>query len=189
VLVADAGGRVLLCNTAACTLIGPRADALATLDDVAALFVQRETAARRLDALRTGHAAWRGELALDRGDAAPLPVALRAEAVPGRDGAVLGYLLILADLTDVKRAAAARRHLETTLDAAARAVAGPDLMPREPDPVIGAILGNASVAAMDMADGLGGPAVAPMLEDLEASARRATRLYRRVRDAADDEAR
>jgi chemotaxis family two-component system sensor kinase Cph1 len=188
VLVADAEGRVTLCNLAARALIGPRADALATLDDVAALFVPPEAVARRLDALRAGQAAWRGELALAREGTPPLPVALRAEAVPGRDGEVLGMLLILADLTDAKRAAAARRHLEATLDDAARSAAGPDLMPREPDPVIGAILNNASLAAMDMADGVGGPAIAPMLEDLEASARRATRLYRRVREAAGAEA-
>ena len=185
VVVADASGRVLMCNDAARVLFGVRADALGTLDDVAATFVQPETVRRRLEALRGTQSAWRGELALERSGDAPLPVAVRAEVVPGRDGEALGVLLILVDLSDAKRAAAARRHLEATLADAASEDAGPDLMPREPDPVVGAILNNASLAAMDMADGTAGPAIAGMLEDLEASARRATRLYRRIRDLTE----
>jgi probable phosphoglycerate mutase len=35
------------------------------------------------------------------------------------------------------------------------------------DPVIGAILNNASLAAMDMADAVGGPAMAPMLAEVD----------------------
>ena len=47
--------------------------------------------------------------------------------------------------------------------------------------MIGAILTNASLAAMDIADGAGGPPVAPLLQELEASAQRATALYAQIR--------
>jgi chemotaxis family two-component system sensor kinase Cph1 len=187
VLVADAGGRVLLCNDALRALIGERGDALATLGDVAALFVRPDEARRRLDAMLVQRTGWRAELALVQPAGRPLPVAVRAEVVPGRDGDLLGYLLILVDLTERDRAAVARRHLAESLDRAARDAAAPALMPLEPDPVVAAILNNASLAAMDMADGTASPAIAPMLEDLEASALRATRLYRRVRDATRDD--
>jgi chemotaxis family two-component system sensor kinase Cph1 len=47
--------------------------------------------------------------------------------------------------------------------------------------LLGAILANASLAAMDIADGEGAPAAAPLLEELEASTRRAAELYARMR--------
>ena len=46
-----------------------------------------------------------------------------------------------------------------------------------PDAVMGAILANASLAAMDIADAAGGPTVAPLLAELEVSAQRAAALY------------
>ena len=47
--------------------------------------------------------------------------------------------------------------------------------------VLGAILANASLAAMDMSNGSSAQGVAPLLEELEASTRRATELYSRMR--------
>jgi hypothetical protein len=52
---------------------------------------------------------------------------------------------------------------------------------RARDEVISAILTNASLAAMDIADAAGGPTVAPLLQELEASAQRATALYAQIR--------
>jgi chemotaxis family two-component system sensor kinase Cph1 len=184
VLVADAAGQVLLCNDAFRTLVGERADRLRSLRDVAELFEPAEPMRLRLDSLRVDHQPWRGELSISR-DGGVLPVGCRAEVVPGRDASVLGFMLVLADLRDSKRAAQARRQLEEALSFAAVERSGPDLMPREPDAVIGAILNNASLAAMDMADAAGGAAVAPMLADLEQSARRAALLYARMRTFAD----
>ena len=139
-----------------------------------------------LDSVRSLHQAWRGELGLVRpaDGADALPVGLRIELVPGRDGQVLGYILVLSDLSDSHRADAARRHLEDALHQASRGGrrdGGPDGPASPADQVISAILTNASLAAMDIADGSGGPAVAPLLEEVEASARRAAVLYARVR--------
>ena len=53
------------------------------------------------------------------------------------------------------------------------------------DEVIGAILTNASLAAMDIADGSAGPMVAPLLQELESSARRAALLYAQIRSAGN----
>jgi two-component system, chemotaxis family, sensor kinase Cph1 len=186
VLVADAAGRVLLRNDAFRALVGERSDAIARLDEIAALFEVPEPVALRLERLRHGHQPWRGELVLTQADGPGVPIAFRAEVVPGRDATVLGFLLILFDLSDHKRALAARRQLEAVLSIAGQGAAGPDLMPREPDPVIGAILNNASLAAMDMADAVGGPAMAPMLAEVERSARRAAALYARIRPSTDD---
>ena len=45
-----------------------------------------------------------------------------------------------------------------------------------PDEVMGAILANANVAAMEIADAAGGDEIAPLLEELEASTQRAAAL-------------
>ena len=49
------------------------------------------------------------------------------------------------------------------------------------DEVVSAILTNASLAAMDIADARGGPPVAPLLKELEDSTRRAAALYEQIR--------
>jgi PAS domain S-box-containing protein len=173
VAIADAAGRLLLPNAAFLRLVGRSPEELNHLADIAALFSRPDFVRVTLASLRTAHQPWRGELALTRADGTELPVMVRAEVVPGRDGAVLGFILIAIDLSDSKRADAARQHLEQSLSIAP--------MARESDQVVNAILTNASLAAMDITDGPGGPAVAPLLEELEVSTARATALYGQIR--------
>jgi hypothetical protein len=54
--------------------------------------------------------------------------------------------------------------------------------PATADPLLGAILTNASLAAMDIADGTLGAPVAPLLQELEVSTQRAATLYALIRD-------
>ena len=182
VMITDARGVVLLSNEAFNRLVGTAAKDLRSLDDLPALFTQPAFVRQTLEALTGTHQPWRGELALARPGGTPWPVSLRAEAVPGRDGAFLGFILIVLDLSDAKRAEAARQHLEQSL---ALGVGGPhdvEARPsRDPDAVMAAILANASLAAMDIADGPIGPTVAPLLEELESSTERAATLYAQIR--------
>ena len=178
VAIADGNDRVLFANPAFASLLGCAPAALASIDDVAQAFTLPSLLLDGLASVRSLHQTWRGELALrTSGDAAePLPVRVRVEMVPGRDGQVLGYIIVLSDLSDNRRADAARQHLEQSLQQAGRG--GRDA---GNDNVIGAILTNASLAAMDIADSAGGPGVAPLLEEVEASAQRAAALYGRIR--------
>jgi two-component system, chemotaxis family, sensor kinase Cph1 len=173
VIVADPAGRVSFANGAFAALRGPAATMPEAGSEVAPYFEDAGAVRRVLDGLALQP--WRGEWALTCPGQPPLPVAVRAEAVPARDGTLLGFIVTLTDLSDRRRSAAARQHLETTLAATARG-------PRPADAVIDAILSNASLAAMDIADGSsGGPPVAPLLQELEASAQRATALYAQIR--------
>ena len=189
VAIADGSGRLLFANPAFAELLGRAPDSLATLDALAAAFTDPAQLQAGLDSVRSLHQAWRGELDLRRGGdgGEPLPVGLRIELVPGRDGQVLGYILVLSDLRDNHRADVARRHLEDALQQAGRG-GRQDANAESPgspaDQVISAILTNASLAAMDIADSAGGPGVAPLLEEVEASARRAAVLYARIRQLA-----
>jgi PAS domain-containing protein len=187
VAIADASGRLLFANASFGKLAQRSGGELASLQDVVQLFTEPQVMQQALARLKAGHPPWRAEMSLARGSAEPLPVAVRAEVVQGRDGALLGHIVILVDLRDSKRATAARRQLEQSMQQAARGqrFGQPDDDPlRESDAVIGAILTNASLAAMDIADGSIGAPVAPLLEELEASTRRATALYSKIRDYA-----
>jgi PAS domain-containing protein len=185
VAIADGGGHLLFANQAFADLVRRPLDAMRSLDDISRCFSDPQALRRGLDITRQGHQAWRCDLALLMPDAAELPVSVRAEVVPGRDGTLLGYILTLADLSENRRAAAARHHLEQSIQRATPPLArNSEGTAQRADEVMSAILTNASLAAMDIADSLASPTVAPLLEELEASTRRAAQLYNRIRDVS-----
>ncbi len=185
VLIGDAKGRALFANSAFSSLVGRELVKVdPSTDELAHLFTQPVLVGQVLTSLGKERQPWRGELALMIGGGKTLPVSVRIEVVPARDGSVLGFFLILVDLTDSKRAAEARQHLEASLSQAVDRTARDDTTPTSAglrEDVMGAILANASLAAMDIADGSTAPDIAPLLEELEESTRRATELYGRIR--------
>ncbi len=195
VVIADAAGRGLFANDAFAALFSPRKSLSSNppstsagavrVDDLASLFTEPTRVGQIFASLAQERQPWRGELALVQHDGQALPVSLRAEVVPARDGSVLGFFMILVDLTDNQRGAAARLHLEQSLTQAIdEAPARGEMRSAgvgERGDLMGAILANASLAAMDIADGSSAPSVAPLMEELEASTRRATALYERLR--------
>jgi PAS domain S-box-containing protein len=177
VVIADANGRLLHANPAFHQLLGDQNRSLMTVADFAGLFDASDGVRDALLALVHTREAWRREGLLRRLGGAAVPVSVRVEVVPGSDGLLLGFVLSLADLSDSRRAADARRHLEQNLVA----------RDTHADDVIRAILTNASLSAMDIADGPSGPAVAPLLGELEESAQRAQVLYEQIRRLERDE--
>lgn len=184
VVISDAHGMLLFCNRAFAALTGRVESEIASLQDVAKLFSEPHSMRQAMATLKVGQPPWRGEMALSREGHAGLPVSLRAETVPNRDGQSLGFIVTLFDLRDSKRAAAARRHLEESMQ---RAALGHGLKPsvdpsdRGADEVMAAILTNASLAAMDIADGPIGALAATFLEELETSTHRAASLDAQLR--------
>jgi len=188
VLIAEPQGRLLFVNEACRQLLSPTVPEAAALPDLNALadvFTEPARLREALDALRAGQAHWRGEMSLRAAQAGAdaRPVSVRAESVPGRDGRAMGYVLTLFDREHSWRANQARAHLEASL---ARAMPGgaPDsgaAAVRDVDPLLGAILTNASLAAMDIADSAAAVPTAPLLEELESATRRATALVERIR--------
>jgi two-component system, chemotaxis family, sensor kinase Cph1 len=176
VLLADAAGALIFANVAFAALRGPGAPVPEPGTPVASLFADPTRVQRVIDGL--ADQPWRGEWALAPASAMtpPLDVSVRAECVPGRDGAALGCIFALKDLSEAQRTAQARRQLEASL-----VFFGGEPATRAADEMVGAVLTNASLAAMDIADASGGPAVALLLEELEASARRATALAAEIR--------
>jgi two-component system, chemotaxis family, sensor kinase Cph1 len=178
VIIADAQRRVLFANDAFFKLARRPRNEQPTLDEMALLFSDPTQVRGILNGLAEERRAWRGSLELERDDGSLLPVAVRAEVVPARDGSVLGFFLIFDDLTNAQRAAAAHRRLEHSLS---EAHVGLQRDKSVPDELMNAVLANASLAAMDIADGNATPFVATQLEEIDRSTQRARALYGRVR--------
>jgi light-regulated signal transduction histidine kinase (bacteriophytochrome) len=175
VTVADASGRLLYASDAFWRLFGSGPQALQTLGALADAFVVGHTLRDAVRDLGKHGQSWKGHGALRLPQSAVLSLAIRVEAVLGRDGLLVGYVVSFADQTDSERAATARRQLENSLQPASR----------DADEVIRAILTNASLAAMDIADGQHDASTAPQLNDVEQSTHRAARLYGRIRSFDD----
>jgi len=183
VVIGDAQGRVLFVNDAFAALSGRTGNALS--GELPGLFAQSALVGKVLVMLRDERRPWHGALDLLLEAGATLAVSVRAEVVPARDGSVLGFFLIAVDLTDTQRVSEARKHLEHSLSQAIDQGGARDeahgIGLGVPNDVMGAILANASLVAMDIADGGTAIGVAPLLEELEASTRRAAQLYSRIR--------
>jgi len=176
VVVAAAAGGGFFANTAFSQLTGRGRDECNSLEALIDLLEPRNAARQMLGHVRAEKRSWRGEMALTMPGGALLPVALRAEPVPARDGSVLGFIFIFSDLTDNKLADQARQHLEESLSRVGRGS-----VPAEGGELIGALIANAGLAAMDIADGGDSPSVAPLLHEVEVATARATVLYDHIR--------
>lgn len=176
VVVADTAQRTFYANAAFYALAGRRRDEIAGLSGLAGLFTEPDMAHRMIGQVRAEQRPWRGELALRRPDGAALPVALRAEPVPASNNTLLGTIFIFEDLSAAKLADAAREQLESLLSRTGHE-------PQTPDgqQLVGAIITNASLAAMDIAEGGDAPKVAPLLQEVQASTARATSLLAQIR--------
>ena len=175
VLVANAQGQVVFANDALLALRGEPVDKGSA---IAPLFSAAAAVQQALDQMRFSQHGWRRDLDLLVRDGSAVPMTVHAEPVSGRDGKLLGFVLTLVDLREARRADTARLNLESTLRIAAQTGSV------EADEVISAILTNASLAAMNIADARGGPPVAPLLQELETSTRRAAGLYAQIRSFA-----
>ena len=176
VVVAAAAGGAFYANAAFFKLARREPHECASLDDLVELFDDKTAARQMIGHVRAEQRSWRGEMALTLRDGSALPVSLRAEPVPARDGSMLGCIFIFGDLSDVKLAREARQQLEAALTRVGRGA-----HPVEDGDLIGAIIANAGLAAMDIADGGAAPTVAPLLHEVEAATARATTLYGHIR--------
>ncbi len=176
VVVASAAGGAFYANAAFFKLARRERHECRSLDELVALLDAPGAAHQMIGHVRAEQRSWRGEMALRLRDGNSLPVSLRAEPVPARDGSMLGYIFIFGDLTAMRLAREARMQLEASLTRVGRGAHHAD-----GGDLIGAIIANAGLAAMDIADGGAAPAIAPLLHEVEAATARATTLYAHIR--------
>ena len=180
VIVADSTGNVLLASASLSHLIHGPHRTWETLNDLAPHFAQPERYAEILRGLKHDRRSWRGELHIAGANHSATPVAVRADVVAGPGGAVLGYIVIITDITARKEAEAARQHLQHAI---LRAQQPSELMAkgmlsssREVAELVAAIWANAGVAVSEIADAVTVASVAPLLREVEDTARHSAHL-------------
>jgi PAS domain S-box-containing protein len=180
VVIADANGQVLLRSAAMDALIRGPHRSWQSLQDLVPHFSEPERISGVFRTLRTERRPWRGELRLVRAEGETMPVAVRADIVPGAGGSILGYILIMTDLTARKEAELTRLQLQQAIF---RAQQPSDLLPTgagrgspEVRALVTAIWANAGVAVSEIADAVTTSSVAPLLREVEDATRHAAHL-------------
>ncbi|MBV9880519.1 MAG: GAF domain-containing protein, partial [Gemmatirosa sp.] len=178
-ILADGTGEILIVNDAFHRLFERPMSRLGRLDDLLLVATDQGRMREALHRVSADRQPWRGELRLARGGGQDLPVAVRADPVPGLRGDVLGYILIFTDLREQREANAMRARLERAIaeshvEAPLGGVAA--VVSQDFDRLLSAILANATAAMLQITDGSAESSAGVLLRELEAATRRAADL-------------
>jgi PAS domain S-box-containing protein len=182
VIVADATGRILLTNDAFEKLLSATHPHLQRLEDLPALFSAPLDFRSNLEKLMRAGRPWRGEVALEVAAPEEKPLAIRADPVFSSPDKVLGFVLLFTDLTERKRAEAARRRFQQRVIEGGRRT--PVRFDSHDDLVYQSLLSllveNAQLAALEVTYGVDIERMPVMLESLRSSVGRTAELLERL---------
>lgn len=193
VIIADAGGRILLANEAfGAMLDGLDVPPLGSLGDLAPLFTPADDLRRAVGELVEQRRIWRGEVELTSASGTVRPLMLRADPVMSSPRRVLGFVLLFTDLTQRKAAESARRDfqervIESNRLSHVRQNRQSDLVHRN---LLSSVVENAQLAALEITDGEDVGRMPDLLESVQSSVSRAAELLEHLVEhgsrAADD---
>lgn len=178
-IIMNGMGQLLVVNKALRSLISPVPVELSSAEDLPSLFANELEAMAMLTAIRSERRLWVGELMLKTDSGVPIPLAIRAEPVPGEHGHDLGYVIFGSDQRARHDAEAARRRVQDVLLEARKRtrIVGEDAeMARGFGEMIDAIL---STARRSLTDITGEPGTIPLpaaMASVETLTRRAAAL-------------
>jgi PAS domain-containing protein len=180
VVVADRNGRILKINAAFLALLPARTPPPAHVADLLPLFSDPAEVSQRLADLVEQRRAWRGEVTIKGRDATPTPLLVRADPVFTGPDRTVGFVLLCSDLTERREAEAARKRFQEGVVEQRRPITGQldptaDMMFRNH---ISAIVENAQLAALEIADRIDPAHMPEMLEAVRASVARTAEVLR-----------
>jgi PAS domain-containing protein len=179
VLVAERGGRVLLANSAVRHLLGN--PSVQQLDDLPALFQDRQAVAGMLQVLQERHVPWGGELALAaRGSVMLSAEPISADPATSSSGPILGYVLTFVDLAPQKAAEAARARLQAGIADRTRRMVSGSAADATFEAVLTSVLQNAQLAAMEIADSADDEHMPERLDSLRRSVARTVHVLEQL---------
>ncbi|PPD44780.1 MAG: histidine kinase [Methylocystis sp.] len=181
ILVAGADGGVLEANAAFNMLIGLR-QPIRHLDELVTYFADAEEVEQRIRALCESRTPWRGEALLVNRKGQTKPIAVRADPVMASRDRVLGYVLLLTDLTERKAAETARQSFRDNLLLSQRRLMGriDSNAALAVENLMSSIIDNAQLAALEIADGLDTAGIPDTLDSVRASVARAVEVLEQI---------
>ncbi|MFO1323583.1 MAG: GAF domain-containing protein [Burkholderiales bacterium] len=184
VLIADGAGRIRFVSEAFSRFFRRPHVHLADMEDLPRFFHDQVAARGMVRAVMDEERSWRGELALDAGGGAVVPLAIRADVIPRLDGlGTLGRIVLVTNMTGGREADAARDRVQRAIREAQRPLQQPEIPFAERAEfreLLEAVLAHASLAVMEVADDPDSASVVPTLDDLEASMKRLSELTRQM---------
>lgn len=175
VVICDASGHIDLCNDAFDRLLpGLRGAPPRRIDQLVPFFTEREEVRRRLRDVLHNRRSWRGEVRLADDEGAGRPLLVRADPVFSAPDRVLGFVFLFNDLAERKAADAARRRFQAGIEEGSRRRSS--RLDRQADlafqAILGAVVENAQLAALEIADGADLARMPGLLESVRASVAR-----------------
>jgi light-regulated signal transduction histidine kinase (bacteriophytochrome) len=187
-IVANATGRILLTNEAFEQLLKPGHPSLRRLEDLPLFFADPVGVRAGLRGLMEDGRSWRAELNLETISGEPRPLTARAEPIFASLDRKLGYIVHFTETAELKAAEKARRRFQdgmidrhavrpAKLDAAAEGAY---------QTMIGPIMENAQLAALEVTYGVETERMPTMLEAIRASVARSAELLEHLMWHAGD---
>jgi light-regulated signal transduction histidine kinase (bacteriophytochrome) len=172
-LIADSEGNILLRNKAFDGLLWNDRPSLERVADLPRFFEEQAFASQNLMALLTQQKSWHGSATLDS-----RPVLMRADAVFAGNNQVLGYVILLTDISDRQMAENARRRFpQRTIEKITSQPTGLGENSRSLyESLLEVVVENAQLAAIEITDGIDVQRIPEMLEGVEASMSRTSQL-------------
>ncbi|MDJ0867153.1 MAG: GAF domain-containing protein [Myxococcota bacterium] len=178
VIVADPDGRILLTNEALERLLSAGHPHLEWIADLPPLFAEPAELRGMLADLVSKRRSFRTESALRTERGAARPLALRADPVLVPPDRLLGYVILVSDLTERQTAEAARQRFQESLVAEHRFAAGAETETFRH--LLASVRGNAQLAALEITDGIDPTRMPPMLESVRASVDRTAEILEQL---------
>jgi PAS domain S-box-containing protein len=178
VVIADAGGRILLTNEAFERLTPPGHLHLIRVDDLPQFFVEPVDFRANLWRLLKEGRPWRGEVSLEIDAGATKVLMVRADPVFSTPDKVLGFVLIFTDVTERKTIETARRRFQEGLIERPR-VGGIGLDSKDHlvyQNLLSSIVENAQLAALEITYGADTASMKRMLDSVRTSISRSSKL-------------
>ena len=174
-LIADANGQILLRNQAFDELLWDDRPDLLHLSDLPRFFEEKAFATQNLKSLLLTQQSWHGSATLDS-----RPVLIRADAVFATSRQVLGYVILLTDISDRQMAENARsRFPQQTIEKIKGQGQSSTLGENSKalyESLLEVVVENAQLAAIEITDGIDVKRIPAMLEGVEASMSRTSTL-------------
>jgi PAS domain S-box-containing protein len=182
VVVADPSGRILLTNDEFRRLLGAEPPQLMRVEDLTMFVAEPIEVQRRLRELLRGGRPWRGEVRLRLGSLGTRPLFVRADPVFASAERILGFVILLTDLTEQKAAETAREQFQNRI-IERRRTKNARLDPKSDlifQGLLSSVIENAQLAALEITEAMDNARTQEMLDSLRVSATRTAEVLERL---------